>query len=292
MAQPGAHRLLVAGRRAARAVVPAVHPADRDRGALSGQRPRGGVGLGDPEQRVGHALDEIGRGGEAGEQRSRAVRVEQGQQLGAGLSRLGRAEEEPAHGRVEPAAHRRGGRPTRSGPRGTGVGRLEERGGPELLERAGGGDGFEVGRGRRRGGGRDVLGEERLGEVVPGDRRDDGVHPLVRGAEHEGQRAAVGAARDAHPGVASAVEPDVRSRGEEVDERPGVRDLVVRVVEMDPPAGRAEPARRVGEDDVPTVGQVAGPVDEVGLAPAEPVGEEHDGMRARPNRARRRWRPG
>ncbi len=141
--------------------------------------------------------------------------------------------------------------------------------------------GLEVG--RRRGGvvGGRVLREERLGEVVPGDRRDDGVHPCVGGAEHEGEGAAVGAAGDTHPGVTGTVEPDIRPRREEVDEDPRVRDLVVGVVEMDPPPGRAEPAGGVGEDDVAAAREVAGPVREVGLAPAEAVREQHRGMRPR-----------
>jgi hypothetical protein len=125
-----------------------------------------------------------------------------------------------------------------------------------------------------------VLREERLREVVPGDRRDDGVDPWVGGAEHEGEGAAVRAAGHPEARVAAAVEPDVGPGGEQIDEGAGVGDLVVRVVEVDPPCRRAEATRRVGEDDVAAAGEVSGAVHQVGLAAAEPVGQQHCGMRA------------
>ena len=130
-----------------------------------------------------------------------AVGAQQRGQLGAGGAGLGGLHEEAADRRVEASAPIGGGgtvvaaravaRATARATAGAAAGREEEVGRPDLLEGTGGGDRSAPG-GRRRRGGHRRLGEERVGEVVPRDGRDDAVHARARAGEHEPERAAVG----------------------------------------------------------------------------------------------------
>ena len=103
----------------------------------------------------------------------------------------------------------------------------------------------------------------------------DGVDPVVVGGAEQGQRAAVGTAGHPDPGVAVAVELHVVPVGEQVDQRGEVGDLEPRVVQPDLAGAATESARRVGEDDVAALGQVAGVVGDGVLAAPETVGEHH-----------------
>ena len=122
--------------------------------------------------------------------------------------------------------------------------------------------------------------EERGGQGVPGDLRGDRVDAVVVAGAEQGQRPAVGAARDADPGVAVAVLQDLVALGQQVEQGGEVGDLVAGVVQPDLPGAAAEPARGVGEDDVAAAGEVL----RVGvhglLAATEPV-REHDRRRGR-----------
>ena len=89
--------------------------------------------------------------------------------------------------------------------------------------------------------------------MICGRDRVDAV--VVAGAE-QGQRAAVGAARDADPRVAVVVLQDLVALGQQVEQGGEVGDLVAGVVQPDLPGAAAEAAGGVGEDDVAAPGEV------------------------------------
>ena len=273
-------------------VVAAVDPAHPHGGAGRRERAGGGVGLVEGEERVLLALHEQRRRLDPVEHLARGAAAQQREHLGRRPAAGGRAGVEGADLGVEPAA---GGarRSFSRGGGGGGVGRWsvleagqaggEEQRGPPALEDAGVGDGVEGG---RRGGGVGAprgsgggsgggLREEALGQVVPGDRGDDGVDTVVVAGGEQGDRAAVRAAGDAHDRVALGVEADVVAGRQQVEQPRHVGHLVVRRVEVDQAAGATEAAGGVGQHDVPLGGDLAGLVGQVGLAAAEAVGE-HD----------------
>src|SRR5215470_10305982 len=93
-----------------------------------------------------------------------------------------------------------------------------------------------------RGGALGGVREQRGGQVVPGDLRDDRVDPAVVGRGQQRDPAAVGRAGDADPWVAGAVEPHPGLLGQPADQLLGVLDLIVRRVQRDLAGGGAEPA--------------------------------------------------
>ncbi len=142
-----------------------------------------------------------------------------------------------------------------------------------------------------------VVRRERVGQVVPGDDRDQRVDPLVLHRHGVLDLAAVGAADHADARVAGrllgdepdpvlrAVRPDVALRaGQHVDHLLAGLAVVVRVVERDLAAGAREAEAGVGEDDVALLDEAAadGGLVAVVLAAAEAVGGEDRRRLARP----------
>ena len=281
-------------------------PDDLHRGAVRGDAPGVGVGLAEPEERVLRALDEQRRRLDPVEHARGAAPVEHRGDLRRERARgrgglIGRADvgpEPPAgqrllhHGRVEGAGVEAGQpvavlgtvagvavlRPAQGVEQATAGGRrsdAEEQSRPQPLVDAGIGV-LRRRRHRLRAVGAAGLGrEERRGQRVPGDLRRDGVDAVVVGRAQQGQRPAVGASGDPDPRVAVAVELDLVTLGQQVDQRRQVGDLVAGVVQPDLPGALAEAARRVGQDDVAALGQIAGVVGHRVLAATEAVGEDH-----------------
>ncbi len=244
------HPVLIRARPGA-AVVAAGEPGDLDRGA-GGRDPLGvEIRLGEREERVDRALDQqrrrldpVEHGGRAGF----AQQVEGGLVGGAGGGhrQVGGAHvggEAPA-GRVVTAG---------AGP--------EEDPGPALLEHAG--------RGGLRG-----LREEGAAQVVPGDRRDDRVDPLILPGEEQGEGAAVGAADHPDPWVAGRVGLHLGALRQPVEQALRVLDLVVRAVQVDLAGAAAEALRGPGEHGVAPGREGLGIRADRVLAAAEAVREQ------------------
>jgi hypothetical protein len=139
-----------------------------------------------------------------------------------------------------------------------------------------------------------LFGRQRVGEVVPGDDRDDRVDPGVERRDGVLDLAAVGAADHADPRVAGGLLGDVADpagaagavvervaagAGEDVDHAAAGLAVVLRVVERDLAGGGAEPETGVGEHHVALVDEALpdGGLVAVVLASAEPVGGEDRG---------------
>ena len=232
-------------------------------------RPRDAVGVADRlrqrEQRVGLPLHQQGRGLDPVE--VRAARPQQAQDVGRRRALGGALLVGRAHVRGESPAGRRW---WAAGQQGAWVrpGDAEEDPGPGTLEHPVGG---RVG----------VLGEQRGGEVVPGDLRRGRVDPRVGGGEQQRQPAAVRGPGHAHPRVTGTVGEHLGPGGQQVQQRARVLHLEVRAVDVDQSAGRAEAAGAVGEHDVAVAGERLGLVGETRLAAPEPVGQQ-DGRRRGP----------
>ncbi len=269
------------------AVVPARVPDHLHRGSGSGDAARVGVSLRQREERIGLALDEQRRGVDPAEHPGRAGGPEQvedagGRPPGGGRLLVGRAQvggEPPApRGGGDDLARPRRARPGR--PRTARTGGTRPRGAEELprphpLEHPGGVDGGQrSGRGRRpRPHGE--LREQGLPQVVPGDLRHHRVDPRVGACEQQRQSAAVRSTDNADPGVVRPVLHHLGAPAQQVDQQPGVGDLVVGGVEVDQSAAGPEAAGGEREHDEPLPGQVEGVRGQVGLRAAEPVGHQH-----------------
>ena len=149
----------------------------------------------------------------------------------------------------------------------------EEQGRPPFLEGARCADRTDVGGRALRAGDR-VLRHEGLGEAVPGERRDDRVHPVVQAGGQDGGGSPVRGAGEADHRIGAGL-GHLGSFDGEVDQAPGVGTLVRRVVEVDAAAGLPESPGGVGDHGVAVAGQRASDVGAVGLAAAEAVGQ-HD----------------
>ena len=126
-------------------------------------------------------------------------------------------------------------------------------------------------------GGDPVVGEKSLTEVVPGDRRRDGVDTGVGSCDAQRQRAAIRSADDAYPRVAGGIEQYLGSFGQPVDHGTAVGHFSVGVVDRDRPRARAEASGTVGQHGVAGFGERAGPVLDRELVSAESVCEQHRG---------------
>ena len=262
------------------AVVAARVPDHRDGRAVRGDLAGVGVGLVQPEQGVGLALDEQRRRGDAvGHRGGGGAQQERGQRGrrapgGGGLGVAG------ADVGAEPAAGGRSRRRRTAALRRAQPGG-EEHPGPAALEHTVRGEGAArrgVDRRRRRGG---SVGEQGLTQVVPGDHRGDRVDPAVVAGEQQRQRAAVGRTGDADPRIAGPVQQHLGAGGQPVEQALRVGDLVVGRVEPDLPAARTEPAGRPRQHDEPAIDELARVGVDGGLAAAEPVREEDSRGRGR-----------
>jgi hypothetical protein len=284
------------GRRSRPAVVAAGEPRHPYRGTGGGDPGRVGVRMRQREQAVGRSLDEQGRGADPVEHTGGAGLPQPGHGGRVAAAGLGHPPVRLAQVGGEPAARHRG-RPVGTCPvdgclvggrpvAGRGSGRRPARRGRVGTRRPGqrarpGRRGAEE---QRRpgplehavGGGASAgFGQERIGQVVPGGHGHDGVHPVVVRGEQQRQRSAVRAAHHPHARVTGAVGADLRPPGQPVQQQARVPHLVVGVVEVDPPAARAEPAGGPGEDRVPASGQLGGVRRDRVLGAAVPVGEQH-----------------
>ncbi len=140
---------------------------------------------------------------------------------------------------------------------------------------------------------RDVARRERVGQVVPGDDRDDrvdagvllgdGVLDLaaVRAADHADARVARGLGRDhlEELGGARALGEVAALAGEHVDHLPTSLAVPVRVVERDLAVGLPEAQARVAQHGVPLAHEALadGGLVAVGLVAAEAVGAQDRG---------------
>ena len=113
-----------------------------------------------------------------------------------------------------------------------------------------------------------VVLEEAGGELVPGDRRRDGVDARIAGGGDELDAAAVAGAVHAEHGVARGLEPGLGLLGDEVDQRLRVARLELGVVDHHRAARAAEAAGVPGEHVVAGVGVVLGRAGGAGASPA------------------------
>ena len=262
--EPLLHRRRVRIRVTRLGIVTAVGPADGvgGAGAFEGYGDR--VGLVDPEERIGHALDKEGGGAELLEGVDRAAAVQFIEEFRARATVLGGSQEMPAQDRLEAAT--RGIRRRRRAGRGRECGAEEPRD-PLLLHRPGP---------LRR-----VVGEQSCTEIGPCRDGGDGVDARIRGSGHHRDRPAIGRAGDTHPRIPGRIELSVRMSSGEIDHRSEVRNLEIGIVQVDAATRGTEPPCRIGEHQIALPREPVGLFGEVVLGPAETVGEDHDGMRAR-----------
>ena len=116
--------------------------------------------------------------------------------------------------------------------------------------------------------------EQRGGQVVPGDLRDDGVDPVIVGRGQQRDPATIGRPGDADPGIARVIKQHPRLPGQPADQLLGVLDLVVGRVQPDLPGRGAEAPRRPGQDGEARSGQLPGLGRHRGLGLAKTVREQ------------------